>query len=58
MGALYEKARKTMSSASPGSLTDTAYANIVAHILEVNGVAVGDAELPTDGNSLAPMRIP
>ena len=58
VAALYEKSRKTMPPASPGSLTDTAYADILAHILEVNGVAGGDAELPAGGNSLTQMRIP
>lgn len=43
VAALYEKSRNTMPPASPGWLTDTAYADILAHILEVNGVAGGVA---------------
>jgi cytochrome c5 len=54
VAALYEKSRSTMPPASPGSLTDTAYAEVLAHILE----AGGDTELPAGGNSLAHMRIP
>jgi hypothetical protein len=39
-------------------LTGEAYAEILAHILDVNGVAAGRAELPAGGEALRRMRIP
>ena len=38
---------KRMPPASPGSLSDDAYANIVAYLLEVNGYAAGGTALRT-----------
>jgi hypothetical protein len=34
------------------------YAEILAYILEVNGIAAGAADLPPGGDALTPMRIP
>lgn len=48
---------KTMPPASPASLSDKAYADILAYIFEVNGVKPGKAELPTNGTALREMRI-
>jgi PQQ-dependent dehydrogenase (s-GDH family) len=57
VSALFEKSRKTMPPASPGSLPASSYANIVAYILEVNGNNPGANELPAGGDALKEMRI-
>jgi hypothetical protein len=44
--------------ASRASLAGEAYAEILAYILEVNGIAAGAADLPPGGDALTPMRIP
>jgi mono/diheme cytochrome c family protein len=54
--ALYDHAR-TMPPSAPGSLPDDAYANIVAYVLEVNGVKAGNAKLPAGGGALDGMTI-
>lgn len=41
-----ERAQKTMPPAAPGSLPAESYANIVAYIMEVNGIKAGGAALP------------
>ncbi|MEO7652085.1 MAG: glucose/sorbosone family PQQ-dependent dehydrogenase [Bryobacteraceae bacterium] len=48
---------KTMPPAAPGSLEDATYANIVAYILQVNGIKAGGAKLPTDKEALDQMSI-
>jgi PQQ-dependent dehydrogenase (s-GDH family) len=53
---LYDRAR-TMPPSAPASLQDEAYANIVAYILEVNGVKAGNAKLPAGGAALDKMTI-
>jgi len=58
VAAFYEKARDTMPPAAPGRLAGEAYADILAYIFEVNGMAAGDADLPAGGDALARMRIP
>jgi len=54
---LYDKA-KTMPPASPASLPDATYANIVAYILETNGARSGTTALPAGGPVLEGMSIP
>jgi hypothetical protein len=54
--ALYDKSR-AMPPASPGLLPAATSADIVSYILEVNGFAPGNAELPAGGDTLAGMRI-
>jgi PQQ-dependent dehydrogenase (s-GDH family) len=49
--ALYDKV-KTMPPAAPGSLDDETYSNIVAYVLEVNGVKAGGAKLTAGGEVL------
>jgi mono/diheme cytochrome c family protein len=50
--ALFDSA-KAMPPASPGSLPDATYANIVAYILQTNGYAAGETPLTTgDGTTL------
>lgn len=54
--ALYDKSR-TMPPASPGQLPAATTADIVSYILDVNGFAPGNTELPAGGETLAGMRI-
>lgn len=54
---LYEKAH-TMPPSRPGELGDETYADLVAYILQVNGVGAGAAELPADVDKLNGMVIP
>ena len=56
VGALYDYAH-TMPPASPGSLPDETYADIVAYILQVNGIEATGEELPADGDALGEMVI-
>jgi PQQ-dependent dehydrogenase (s-GDH family) len=58
VAALFMKSRNTMPPAAPASLSDAAYADVVAYILEVNGAIAGTAELPAGGDRLTRMRIP
>jgi PQQ-dependent dehydrogenase (s-GDH family) len=48
---LYDRA-KTMPPASPASLGDSTYADIVAYVLEVNGFKPGKDSLPAGGGVL------
>lgn len=56
--ALFTYISSKMPPASPGSLGDSVYAQIVSHILQVNGIQPADTELPTDTKALATMVIP
>jgi mono/diheme cytochrome c family protein len=56
VGAFFNKA-KTMPPASPNSLPEPTYADIVAYVLEVNGVEAGDTRLDADTEKLDQMRI-
>jgi mono/diheme cytochrome c family protein len=56
LGAFFTKA-KTMPPASPNSLPAQTYADIVAYVLEVNGVAAGGTRLAADAEELDRMRI-
>ena len=49
--AFYDRA-KAMPPASPGSLPEDVYAEIVAYVLEVNGFQVGDTKLANGGAAL------
>lgn len=55
---LYAKAQGTMPPSRPGSLPGQDYADIVAYVLAVNGLAAGNAELPADPAVLQAMVIP
>ncbi len=48
VGERFARIRDTMPASAPHSLPDGVYADIVAHILAVNGVPAGDTELPAD----------
>ena len=55
--ALFDKSQKTMPPGSPGTLTATAYEDIVAYILEVNGVAAGNTPLRAGDAKLDKMEL-
>ena len=57
VGALYEHTRSRMPPSRAGALPDQTYADLVAYILAVNGLADGDTELPTDPAQLDTMVI-
>jgi PQQ-dependent dehydrogenase (s-GDH family) len=57
VGALYSKAHDTMPPSRPGSLPDETYADIIAYVLQVNGLQPGETELPTDVDQLNQMII-
>lgn len=54
---LYAYARNNMPPASPGSLTDEQYADIIAFILQQNGHPSGEERLPADPAQLQRMII-
>jgi len=53
---LYDKAR-TMPPASPNSLPQNTYADIVAYVLGLNGFVAGEIPLPPGGPALVEMMI-
>jgi PQQ-dependent dehydrogenase (s-GDH family) len=55
--ALYDRSHKTMPPAAPGSLPKDVYANIVAYILETNGLKAGRSQLKHDDPALEKMVI-
>lgn len=57
MRSLYDRAHKTMPPAAPASLPKESYANILAYILDVNGLKAGKSQLPAGGDPLDKMRI-
>ena len=57
VGALYAHAHDRMPPSRPGDLPDQTYADIVAYILEVNGLPEGGEELPADPERLNEMTI-
>jgi PQQ-dependent dehydrogenase (s-GDH family) len=56
-GALYKHTHDRMPPSRPGQLGDDTYADLVAYILQVNGLPAGDAALPTDLDQLNQMTI-
>lgn len=56
--ALFTYAATKMPPASPGSLGDARYAQVIAHLLQQNGVAAGTRDLPSDPEALKAMVIP
>jgi mono/diheme cytochrome c family protein len=59
VGDLFDRIRQTMPAPPerPGKLTPQENADVVAHILSVNGFAAGAAELPTEIERLKRIRI-
>jgi mono/diheme cytochrome c family protein len=56
--ALYGYVSSAMPPDRPGGLSPETYADIVAFLLERNGVAPGSQELPSDLDKLGTMEIP
>ncbi len=62
--ALYDLTRETMPEDDPGALSDEAYGEIIAYVLERNGFPYGDDELDVDDRdaleamTLDPDRVP
>jgi len=54
---LYTHTHDRMPPSQPGSLPDETYADLVAYILQTNGLPAGEVELPTDLEALAGMTI-
>ncbi len=57
VGALYTHTHDRMPPSRPASLGDDTYADLVAYILQVNGLPAGDTELPVDLELLNRMTI-
>jgi alcohol dehydrogenase (cytochrome c) len=56
--ALFTYIHTKMPPANPGQLEPEATAQVIAYLLEQNGVQPGTTELPTDTAALAAMQIP
>jgi mono/diheme cytochrome c family protein len=57
LGDLFERIRKTMPMNNPGSVPREAIPDILAYILSMNKMPVGDAELSRDAQQLKKIRI-
>lgn len=55
---LFSYTRATMPPDQAGELGDTAYAQLIAFLLQANGMPAGDAELPQQESLLARQRMP
>jgi len=53
LATLFEYTRATMPEGNPGSLTDEEYVDVIAYMLSVGGIPMGDDELQPDLRSLA-----
>jgi len=58
VGALYTHIHDRMPPSRAGQLGDDTYADITAYVLQVNGLAPDDTELPADLSKLGEMVIP
>jgi len=58
VGALYQHAHDRMPPPRPGSLSAGTYADIIAYVLQVNGLPTGATDLPADVGKLNAMTIP
>jgi mono/diheme cytochrome c family protein len=54
---LYLYVRELMPKSDPGTLTPEEYAAVVAYMLRMNRLPVGDDDLPTDTTALKGIRI-
>ena len=50
--SLYRMIRQTMPQNQPGSLSPQQYADVVAYLLEINGMPTGDSPLPSEEDAL------
>lgn len=58
VAALFTTTSSKMPPSSPGSLGNQTYAQLLAYLLQQNGVQPRGGELPSDSKSLAAMMIP
>jgi alcohol dehydrogenase (cytochrome c) len=58
LGDLFNAIATTMPQNAPGSLSQDAYASIVAYYLQQSGWSAGPAELPAGRSALSALRIP
>ena len=56
VGHLYEHISTKMPQDEPGSLSPEEYVAVVAYLLQINGRAPGDRELPSDPEFLGTLR--
>jgi mono/diheme cytochrome c family protein len=54
---LFSRIRNTMPATNPGGLTDQAYADLAAYLLQMNKFPEGSAELPPDAEALRSILI-
>jgi mono/diheme cytochrome c family protein len=54
---LYEIISNTMPQLEPGSLSRRTYVDIVAYLMQLNGIPAGSAPLTTDSTRLATTRL-
>jgi mono/diheme cytochrome c family protein len=57
LGELFTTIVKTMPDDSPGSLSPSETADVLAYILQGNGVRAGTVDLPTDVQLLSRIRV-
>jgi mono/diheme cytochrome c family protein len=57
MAELYGIVQGSMPQDAPSSLSDTDYADVVAHMLKVGGYPSGAADLPASREALATLKI-
>ena len=54
---LFSRIRNTMPATNPGGLTDQAYVDLAAYLLQMNKFPEGTAELPPDAEALRAVLI-
>lgn len=57
LGRFFGRVKASMPRESPGSLSDAAYADIVAYLMQQNGFPAGAEELPNSHTELSAIRI-
>jgi len=57
LGTLYDYVGTAMPLHAPGALSPEAYADIIAHLLKVNGMPAGPRDLPADSAALGKIVI-
>jgi alcohol dehydrogenase (cytochrome c) len=58
LNELFSQIRSTMPPGQGGTLPDTTYAQLLADLLEANGMPPGATELPSDLSALSAIRMP
>src|SRR5690242_18817646 len=58
LSELFSQIRNTMPPGQGGTLSDTTYLQVLADLLEANGMPPGSTELPSGLSALSTMRMP